>query len=720
MPGRVRRAAALVALACWSGLLVAGPPAGATAGQQAGPSVTVTPSTGLAVGDTVTLDGSALPPQPGGYTVVACRPEVAGALGSTDVEDYWPHCQPLSVSRLTAAAPSVQLTVATPAWAYVGALADVDGTVDPIYLAPVAVDQPVGPVVSLSVAPELRAGERPQPSGYVWPDGDAVSFRICQAVPADLLDQGEVDASCGEQQESLAVRIDGSFGPPNYGRRVALGDVGVWAFVDTPDGRAVTFQPFTVVPGGPDVTVTPSAGAEVGDTVTVAGTGLRPNTSAFFIRRVVVACRGDVVPIPPEASWFHFMAHCRQFYNPQVPDTDSFSWQLTVETPAWEYVGLLDPLEPDNTIVVPLTVDAPPGPRLDAHLVDTTMPEGDEPAVAGYVLPGVATDLSFRRCQGSVADPLDTAAVEAACRPPTVMGTWEDGALGGSRLSSSVDSRVRVGDTGLWVGGEAGGQAVAAFLPYAVEPASVTVTPGTDLAVNQVVRVDAAGYPQLAQFLFPCDGGVLADGAVTVAEVVADCAPAAASNFTAADGTLSWDYQVRARITVGDGGRQVDCTAGPGACALVVGRDFPFTGDDWVPLAGAPLSFGTAPPLPILVPGSAVVTEGDTGSVTAQVPVRLSAPSAVPVTVHYGTFDYAAFDWVALADPILNVPPDYVPTEGTLTFAPGETAKSVLVEVLGDTVNERDEMVLLGLRTPTGAGIGGYGGVGGAIILDDE
>jgi hypothetical protein len=50
------------------------------------------------------------------------------------------------------------------------------------------------------------------------------------------------------------------------------------------------------------------------------------------------------------------------------------------------------------------------------------------------------------------------------------------------------------------------------------------------------------------------------------------------------------------------------------------------------------------------------------------------------VTVDYFTTDgWATADW------------DYVPTSGTLTFAPGETSQTIYVTILDDTYVEGDE-----------------------------
>jgi hypothetical protein len=89
--------------------------------------------------------------------------------------------------------------------------------------------------------------------------------------------------------------------------------------------------------------------------------------------------------------------------------------------------------------------------------------------------------------------------------------------------------------------------------------------------------------------------------------------------------------------------------------------------------------------------------------------VSLSAPAAQAVTVDYATADGTA-----------SSPADYVavPTT-TLTFAPGETSKTITVEVNGDALSERpDEFFLVNLERAAGATIADGLAVG--TIRDDD
>src|SRR6185295_2712772 len=80
----------------------------------------------------------------------------------------------------------------------------------------------------------------------------------------------------------------------------------------------------------------------------------------------------------------------------------------------------------------------------------------------------------------------------------------------------------------------------------------------------------------------------------------------------------------------------------------------------------------TAGNLPSLSIGDQAVTEGNSGTVPAVFSVILSAPSSLSVTVDYSTASDTA---VAGSDFVAT-------TSGRLTFAPGETNKTITVAVI--------------------------------------
>ena len=70
---------------------------------------------------------------------------------------------------------------------------------------------------------------------------------------------------------------------------------------------------------------------------------------------------------------------------------------------------------------------------------------------------------------------------------------------------------------------------------------------------------------------------------------------------------------------------------------------------------------------------------------------------------------------------------DYVATTGTVTFAPGQTTKTVAITVNGDTLVEPPllygEWILVVFSNPTGSGASldtSFFGLGIGVIVDDD
>jgi hypothetical protein len=102
------------------------------------------------------------------------------------------------------------------------------------------------------------------------------------------------------------------------------------------------------------------------------------------------------------------------------------------------------------------------------------------------------------------------------------------------------------------------------------------------------------------------------------------------------------------------------------------------------------------------------VVEGDQGTVNAVFTVTLSEPATGTVTVNYATADGTA-----------QASHDYEAAAGTLTFAPGETSKTITVAVKGDTQVEAHETFFVNLSGAVNAVIGDGQGLG-TIFNDDS
>jgi large repetitive protein len=103
----------------------------------------------------------------------------------------------------------------------------------------------------------------------------------------------------------------------------------------------------------------------------------------------------------------------------------------------------------------------------------------------------------------------------------------------------------------------------------------------------------------------------------------------------------------------------------------------------------------------------AYLLEGNDDIQFAEVIVTLSHPANKPVSVNYRTADGTA-----------TTGSDYDAVSGTVTFAKGETSKTILVPVRANRIPEPDRYFLVKLSNPKGAKISN--GVGYVTIWDDE
>ncbi|MBL8809581.1 MAG: S8 family serine peptidase [Planctomycetaceae bacterium] len=114
-----------------------------------------------------------------------------------------------------------------------------------------------------------------------------------------------------------------------------------------------------------------------------------------------------------------------------------------------------------------------------------------------------------------------------------------------------------------------------------------------------------------------------------------------------------------------------------------------------------------AVPTPSLAISNVTVTEGNSGTTAATFTVTLSMVSTGTVTVNFATSDGTAVSTS-----------DYVSNSGSLTFAPGETAKTIDVTINGDTTVESSETFLVTLSGASGATLADSEGVG--TIQNDD
>ncbi|MFO7682633.1 MAG: Calx-beta domain-containing protein [Chloroflexota bacterium] len=110
---------------------------------------------------------------------------------------------------------------------------------------------------------------------------------------------------------------------------------------------------------------------------------------------------------------------------------------------------------------------------------------------------------------------------------------------------------------------------------------------------------------------------------------------------------------------------------------------------------------------PALFIYDASVVEGDSGTSPMTFVVELVKQGMGTIAVQYTTLAGTA------------VPgEDYTVTNGTLTFAPGETLKTISVPIIGDDVSEANETFTVRLQAPTGGAVLARS-VANGLILDD-
>lgn len=232
---------------------------------------------------------------------------------------------------------------------------------------------------------------------------------------------------------------------------------------------------------------------------------------------------------------------------------------------------------------------------------------------------------------------------------------------------------------------------------------SVWDSPGTRVLHN--TSFQSGTYPDAIEYRFPGTTGAviknnLADGAVrqrdgAQADVAGNVASATAGLFLDAAGSdlhlaASASAAIDQGVGLGECGLDWDGQARPFGPARDVGAD------EYIPAV-----------LPSLAASDAGALEGNAGTTAATFDVRLSAASPSPVTVAFAT---AAGTATAGAD--------FQPSSGTLTFAAGETIRSIPIAVVGDTQVEPDETFRVDLSSPVGATVSVASGAG--TIVDDD
>lgn len=318
------------------------------------------------------------------------------------------------------------------------------------------------------------------------------------------------------------------------------------------------------------------------------------------------------------------------------------------------------------------------------------------------VAPGdTATYAIAIAASGGFADPVT---LSVAGLPAGASASFDPNpATTSSTLSVTTAATTPVGDYPLTVTGTGGGLTRTTTV-------SLSVTALASLSVDDVAVTEGAAPTPIKNKRKTTESTVSAvftvslsapwDKEVSVAYATADDSAKAPGDYTATSGTLSFPAGVVSKtVTVSVTGDALDedderfflKLSNPTNAAVGKGQGVGTIVDD--------------DPLPALSINDVSVTEGDAGT-TANVlfTVKMSAPSAKPVSVAYGT---------AVA------PDDYSAITGaTLSFAPGETTKSIALFLNGDNLREANETFFVDLTNPLNASLADGQGLG-TIVNND-
>jgi hypothetical protein len=197
-------------------------------------------------------------------------------------------------------------------------------------------------------------------------------------------------------------------------------------------------------------------------------------------------------------------------------------------------------------------------------------------------------------------------------------------------------------------------------------------------------------------------GGTL--GGVTVNYATADGTATAGQDYTAASGTLTF--------ASGEMSKQIsipileDIFAEPSE-TVNIALSNPSSGAGLISPSSAVLTINDNDATPTLSISDVSQAEGNHNTTDFNFVVTMSGASSQTVTVNYQTAGGTATSGV-----------DYANTNGTLSFAPGDTTKTIPVSVFGELTVELNETFDVNLSAPSNATLADAQGTG--TILDDD
>src|SRR5262249_55009092 len=171
--------------------------------------------------------------------------------------------------------------------------------------------------------------------------------------------------------------------------------------------------------------------------------------------------------------------------------------------------------------------------------------------------------------------------------------------------------------------------------------------------------------------------------------VLACCLALALAGLTAAASAATGNPDLISRASGANGAKENNNSLDPAISAegrfvafdSIASKSHPHDGDDRRDVYRR-RALATAEQAARISIDDVTMAEGDSGQTAFRFTVSLDQAQSAPVTV-----DFATPAGVGTA----TAPSDYTAASGTVSFAPGETAKTITVQVNGDTTVEPDE-----------------------------
>ena len=361
-------------------------------------------------------------------------------------------------------------------------------------------------------------------------------------------------------------------------------------------------------------------------------------------------------------------------YRPQSPlsvlDNTSAQglWRLEVSVP-WFWSGTLNSWS--------LFVVAQP-PRI--WVSDVTLSEGDSGTVTADFI------VSLSNVSG------DVVSVDFATADDTATAPGDYTAASGT-LTFAPGERTKT--VSVVVQGDTLDEPDERFVLNLANAANAAISDGQGVAIirNDEARLSVGdlaiveGDTGTASAVFTVSLSAASNQSITVDYLTADTSATSPGDYQTASGTLTFasgeTTKTVAVAVIGDARNEADETFSlnlANATNAVMDR------------ATGMATIENDDPLPAITIADAAVTEGNAGTKNLNFLVRLSAPSGRAVSVEYATLAGSA-----------TAASDFAATQGTLTFSPGQTSKTLTVTINGDASSEPDETLLLNLTSPDGA-----------------